>query len=103
MAGKLAISTLSDVRNTMMMSGLTPFPLSHWATLGGAMKRQAAMHQQVAGHKPAGPFKHYWGEGSRYVGNDKPFSLFWRLGFRLRCAIRRRGMGGRFWRTRMPD
>lgn len=76
MAGKLVISTLSDVRNTMMMSGLTPFPLSHWETLGPAMKKQVAIHQQVAGHKPAGPFKHYWGEGSRYVGNDKPYSLF---------------------------
>jgi len=76
MAAKLAISTLSDVRNTMMMSGLTPFPLDHWQVLGPAMKNQAALHAQVAGHKPTGPFKHYWGEHSRYVGDDKPYSLF---------------------------
>jgi hypothetical protein len=76
MAAKLAVSTLSDVRNTMMMSGLTPFPMAHWDVLGPAMKKHAAIHAQVAGHKPAGPFKHYWGEPSRYVGDDKPFSLF---------------------------
>lgn len=76
MAAKLAVSTLSDVRNTMMMSGLTPFPMAHWDVLGPAMKKQAAIHAQVAGHKPSGPFKHYWGEHSRYVGDDKPFSLF---------------------------
>lgn len=76
MAAKLAISTLSDVRNTMMMSGLTPFPLEHWQVIAPAMKSQASLHAQVAGHKPTGPFKHYWGEHSRYVGDDKPFSLF---------------------------
>jgi hypothetical protein len=76
MAAKLAVSTLSDVRNTMFMSGLTPFPAAHWQTLGPAMKQQARLHAQVAGHKPSGPLKHYWGEQSRYVGDDKPFSLF---------------------------
>lgn len=76
MAAKLAISTLSDVRNTMLMSGLTPFPFDHWQVLAPAMKEQASLHAQVAGHRPAGPFKHYWGEHSRYAGDDKPFSLF---------------------------
>ncbi|MCC6264134.1 MAG: hypothetical protein IT169_11195 [Bryobacterales bacterium] len=76
MAAKLAISTLADVRNTMMMSGLTPFPVSHWQVLAPAMRRQAEIHAEVAGHAPAGPFKHYWGEHSRYVGDDKPYSLF---------------------------
>jgi len=76
LAAKLAVSTLSDVRNTMFMSGLTPFPATHWQTLGPAMKQQAAIHAQVAGHRPAGAWKHYWGEHSRYVGDDKPFSLF---------------------------
>lgn len=76
MAAKLAISTLSDVRHTMMMSGLTPFPRSHWDTLGPAMRKQAALHARVAGHTPRGPFKHWWGEASRYVGDDKPYSLF---------------------------
>jgi len=33
MAAKLAVSTLSDVRNTMYMSGLTAFPREHWHTL----------------------------------------------------------------------
>lgn len=76
MAAKLAVSTLSDVRHTMFMSGATPFPREHWATLTPAMKKQAALHAKVAGQRPRGPFKHYWGEWSRYVGDDKPYSLF---------------------------
>lgn len=76
MAAKLAVSTFADVRNTMFMSGLDPFPLTHWETLAPAMKKQAAIHQVLAGHRPRGPFKHYWGEASRLVGDDKPYSLF---------------------------
>ncbi len=76
MAAKLATSTIADVRNTMFMSGVTPFPRSHWATLAPAMKKQAALHRELAGHKPYGPFKHFWGEHSRYVGDDRPYSLF---------------------------
>jgi hypothetical protein len=76
MAAKLHISTIADIRNTMMMSGLEPFPFTHWETLASAMKKAAAMHQKIAGQKSAGPFKHFWGESSRMVGNDKPFSLF---------------------------
>lgn len=76
MAAKLATSTISDVRNTMFMSGTTPFPRSHWATLAPAMKKHAAIHRELAGHKPYGPFKHFWGEHSRYVGDDRPYSLF---------------------------
>jgi len=76
MAAKLVISTICDVRNTMFMSGLTPFPRTHWATLGPAMKKQAGFHRQLAGHAPRGPFKHYWGEQSRWVGDDNPYSLF---------------------------
>jgi len=59
-----------------MMSGLEPFPFTHWETLAPAMKKAAAMHQKIAGQKLEGPLKHYWGESSRMVGNDKPFSLF---------------------------
>ena len=76
MAAKLHITTISDIRNTMMMSGLEPFPLTHWSTLAPVMKKAAAMHQKIAGQKLQGPFKHYWGESSRMVGNDKPYSLF---------------------------
>ena len=76
MAAKLATSTIADVRNTMFMSGITPFPRSHWATLAPAMKKHAALHRELAGHKPYGPFKHFWGEPSRYVGDDHPYSLF---------------------------
>jgi len=60
----------------MMMSGLEPFPFTHWETLAPTMKKAAEMHQKIAGQKPTGPFKHFWGESSRMVGNDKPFSLF---------------------------
>jgi len=80
MAAKLAISTIADVRNTMFMSGLTPFPKTHWEVLAPAMKHHAALHERVAGHKPAGPLKHFWGEHSRMVGEDQPYSLPLALG-----------------------
>lgn len=76
LAAKLVISTIADVRQTMFMSGLSGIPIDHWNTLGPAMKRQAEFHARLAGHRPAGPFKHYWGLPSRYVGDDEPFSLF---------------------------
>ena len=87
MAAKLAISTLGDVRNTMFMSGLTPFPATHWQTLGPAMKKHAAIHREIAGHVMRGPFKHYWGEPSRFVGDDNPNSLFLAAGvpFEVTC------------------
>ena len=80
MAAKLAISTISDVRHTMYMSGLTAFPREHWQTLAPAMKQHAKLHEKLAGHTPRGPLKHFWGEASRYVGDDNPFSLFLALG-----------------------
>ncbi len=76
MAAKLSVSLLSDVRNTMFMSGLKPFPADHWNVLGPAMKKSAELHKKIAGFKPKGPFKHFWGWDSRMVGTDKPFSLF---------------------------
>jgi hypothetical protein len=76
MAAKLHISTIADIRNTMMMSGLEPFPFTHWETLAPAMKKATAIHQKIAGQKLQGPLKHFWGESSRMIGNDKPFSLF---------------------------
>ncbi|MGC8988982.1 MAG: hypothetical protein ACP5MD_02565 [Verrucomicrobiia bacterium] len=80
MAAKLVISTLADVRQTMFMSGITPFPRAHWETLAPAMKAQARFHEIIAGHKPQGPFKHYWGQSERSVGADQPFSLWLALG-----------------------
>jgi hypothetical protein len=76
MAAKLVVSTIADVRNTMFMSGNTPFPKSHWETLAPAMRKQAAFHRELAGHAPKGPFKHFWGEASRWVGDANPYSLF---------------------------
>ncbi len=76
LAAKLTVSTIADVRHTMFMSGLTPFPRTHWATLGPAMREQARQHELVAGHRLRGPFKHVWGEAQRYVGDDQPFSLW---------------------------
>ncbi len=76
LAAKLTISTIADVRHTMFMSGLTPFPRAHWTPLGPAMREQARLHELVAGHRPRGPFKHVWGEAQRYVGDDQPFSLW---------------------------
>jgi hypothetical protein len=76
LGAKLAISTFADVRHTLFMSGVTPFAKTHWKTLRPVMQRQAGFHRVLAGHKPRGPFKHYWGEASRFVGDDRPFSLF---------------------------
>jgi hypothetical protein len=80
MAAKLNVSLISDVRHTMFMSGLLPFPVTHWHTLGPAMKKSAEFHEVIAGHKTRGPFKHFWGWDSRLVGKDNPFSLFLALG-----------------------
>ncbi len=93
MAAKLVTSTIADVHNTMYMSGLTPFPITHWDTLVPAMKKQAKHHAILAGHKPCGPFKHYWGDAERYVGDDKPFSLFLATGmpFEVTDTLSREG------------
>lgn len=76
MAAKLAVSLISDVRNTMFMSGLKSFPVDYWKTLAPAMEQSAQFHEEIAGLTPKGPFKHFWGWDSRLVGEDKPFSLF---------------------------
>ncbi|MEN8193971.1 MAG: hypothetical protein ABFS12_14200, partial [Bacteroidota bacterium] len=76
MAAKLTVSLFTDVRNTMFMSGLHPFPIEYWKILAPAMKKSAQLHEEIAGLKPKGPFKHFWGWDSRLVGTDKPFSLF---------------------------
>jgi hypothetical protein len=81
MAAKLAISTLADVRHTLYMSGLTPFPKEHWDVLKPAMAEQKRLHALVMDSTPRGPFKHYWGEAGRYVGDDNPYSLW------LACGV----------------
>jgi len=86
MAAKLIISTLADVRQTMLMSGLTPFPRAHWSVLGPAMRRQAEIHAELAGHRLRGPLRHYWGEAERLVGDDRPFSLWLALGIPFEVA-----------------
>lgn len=80
LCAKLCISTLADVRNTMFMSGLTPFPLQYWDTLKPAMQEQARIHKLVAGIPAKGILKGFFGEYSRYVGKDQPYSLFFATG-----------------------
>ncbi len=80
MCAKLVISTIADVRNTMFMSGIQHFPKTHWDILPEEMKRQAKFHQKIAGHKLAGPMKHFWGERGRYISDDNPYSLFLAMG-----------------------
>jgi hypothetical protein len=86
LAAKLIVSTLADVRNTMLMSGLTPFPRDRWAALQPAMIEQARVHAVLAGHRLRGPFKHYHGEAARFVGDDNPFSLFLATGVPFEVA-----------------
>ena len=76
MAAKLTVSTLSDVRNTMFMSGLPVIPASYWSTLAPRMKKEADIHNQITGRKPTGPFKHYWGLADRYMRGDEANCLF---------------------------
>jgi len=80
LAAKLVIPILADVRSTLLMSGLSPFPRGHWPALAEAMRRSQSLHPLVAGRKAAGPLKHYWGKASRYTGDDRPYSLFLALG-----------------------
>ncbi|MCX8066048.1 MAG: hypothetical protein N3G21_12915 [Candidatus Hydrogenedentes bacterium] len=80
MGAKLVVSTIADVRNTMFMSGLQHFPKTHWEVLPTYMKKQVEFHQKIAGSKLCGPLKLYWGERSRYISDDNPFSLFLAIG-----------------------
>ncbi|WP_158712781.1 hypothetical protein [Parabacteroides pacaensis] len=77
---KLNISTITDVRHTIFMSGVQAYPQNYWDSIGPAIKKQRILHEKVRGYKLCGPFKHYWGLRSRYVGLDAPFSLWLALG-----------------------
>jgi hypothetical protein len=90
---KLAVSTLSDVRNTMFMCD---FPKADWPALAPAMRRHAEIHARIAGCAPRGPLKHFWGEGSRYTGDDNPYSLFLALGVPFEVTDKPAGDGFTF-------
>ena len=80
-AAKLCTSTLADVRNTMMMCmNLADWERRSPGLMSSAMRKHARLHQAVAGHTPRGPFKHFYGDASRLVGGDWPYSLFLALG-----------------------
>jgi hypothetical protein len=80
-AAKLCTSTLADVRNTMMMCmNLADWERRSPGLMASAMRKHARLHQAVAGHTPRGPFKHFYGDASRLVGGDWPYSLFLALG-----------------------
>lgn len=80
MASKLSISTMSDVRNTCFMSGLRAIPPQYWPILTKRMTLEKEYHRQILGHKPRGPFKHFYGKASRYLAGDNAYSLFLALG-----------------------
>lgn len=80
LVAKLNISTITDVRHTVFMSGVQTYPAHYWDSIRPAIKKQQILHEKVRGCKPCGPFKHYWGLRSRYVGLDAPFSLWLALG-----------------------
>lgn len=80
MASKLSISTISDVRNTMFMSGMVPIDAAHWPILAKRMAREKEWHSRLLGAKPAGPFKHFYGTSSRYCGGENAYSLFLAIG-----------------------
>jgi len=80
MAAKMTISTIADVRNSMFMTGDAPIPIEYWKFFKPRMIHEAAIHEQRAGAKLVGPFKHYWGMAGRYLATSGPFSLFLALG-----------------------
>lgn len=80
MASKLAISTISDVRNTCFMSGMVPIDVNHWPTLSKRMAHEKETHSKLLGQKAQGPFKHFYGVSSRYCAGDNAYSLFLALG-----------------------
>ena len=90
---KLAVPTISDVRNTMFMCD---FPKDHWSSLAPAIQHHAKLHPVIAGHATRGPLKHFWGEASRYVGDDNPYSLFLALGIPFEVTSELAGDGFTF-------
>ena len=68
MAAKLIISTIADVRQTMFMSGLTPFPRAHWDVLGPAMRQQAQMHAERGRASSPRPVQTFLGRGTAMGG-----------------------------------
>lgn len=96
MAAKLAVPLISDVGNVMFMSGATAFPKEHWKVLGPAMRKLNEICSKVAGHRSQGPFNHYWGEYSRFVGDDNPYSLFLASGVPFKVTDELSGDGWTF-------
>ena len=80
MAAKLSVSTISDVRNTCFMSGLRAIPPEYWPILSKRMALEKKFHAKLVGQKLRGPFKHYYGPASRYLGGENAYSLFLALG-----------------------
>ncbi len=76
MAAKLTISTITDVRNTIFMTGDAPIPAEYWRYFKDRIGHESRIHEQTAGAKPVGPFKHYWGIDGRYLTTKGPYSLF---------------------------
>lgn len=96
MAAKLNVSLIADVRNTMLMSGITPFPMAHWDTLRPAFSHQRQLHAEIKGLTPKGPLKHFWGLHGRYAGDDNPWSLFLACGIPFEVVSRIPGDGWTF-------
>lgn len=90
---KLAVSTISDVRNTMFMCD---FPKDDWSPLTPVIQRHRTLHPAIAGHAPRGPLKHFWGSASRYVGDDNPYSSFLALGIPFEVTSELAGDGFTF-------
>lgn len=78
---KLCTSTIADVRNTMFMCmNLADWMRREPGLIPAQIKKHAAIHARLAGHRLRGPFKHFYGEHSRLAGGDWPYSLFLGLG-----------------------
>lgn len=77
LSSKLAVATLSEVRNTMFFC---PIPPEYWTILAPRMKQEARFHKQILNQKAQGPFKHFWGTDDRYMAGYDAYSLFLALG-----------------------
>jgi hypothetical protein len=61
------------------------------------MRKNAVIHARIAGHRPRGPFKHFWGEAGRFAGTEAtPYSLFLACGVPFEVVERPRAAGYAF-------
>ena len=86
---KLAVSTISDVRNTMFMCD---FPKDHWPSLAPAIQHHAKLHPVIAGHTPRGPSNISGAKRAAMSATTTPTACSWPWEFPSRSRASRPSM-----------